>query len=41
MIDLLVAFALGSATAYALATKERRTKVMAKLNDWTKPKQEP
>lgn len=41
MIAELIIFLLGSLVGYALGEPGRRKKVLAKLNDWTKPKKEP
>lgn len=36
--EALVYTVLGVALGYGLGTKERRAKVIAKMNEWTKPK---
>lgn len=37
----LVYFAIGIILGYGLSTKERRKAILAKLNEWTRPKKEP
>lgn len=41
ILEFLIYTGLGFTLGYGLATKERRAKLIAKLNDWTKPKKEP
>lgn len=41
IVEAAIYTGLGFALGYGLATKERRAKLVAKLNEWTKPKKEP
>lgn len=40
MFDFFIYTGLGAVIGYAVATKERRAKIVSKLNHWTKPHKE-